>query len=55
MVVCGWKDDLKALILDILRKNRDIRIQDIVLVNTMEEAQIQPLLMDVDLKGIGSV
>ncbi len=55
VVICGWKDGLKDLILDIIRKNKDIRIQDIVLVNTVEEAQIQPFLMDVDLKGIGYV
>lgn len=52
VLICGWKNDLKSLILDIVRKNKNVRINDIVLVNMHEEAEIQNLLMDRELKGI---
>ena len=51
VIICGWKDDLKDLILDIVRKNRRIRFQDIVLVNNMDEARVRLLLDDEELKG----
>ena len=52
VIICGWKDDLKDLILDIVRKNRRIRFQDIVLVNNMDEARVRLLLDDEELKGL---
>ena len=52
VIICGWKDDLKALIQDIVRKNGSIRYQDIVLVNQVDETKIQLLLDDEELKGL---
>lgn len=52
VIICGWKDDLRALILDIVRKNRSIRFGDIVLINDVDESRMQLLLDDGELKGI---
>ncbi len=52
VIMCGWKDDLKALILDIVRKNRAIDFHDIVLINNVEESKMELLLEDEELKGI---
>lgn len=52
VIICGWKSDLKFLIQDIIRKNKEIRLADIVLVNNVDETKIQTILMDADLKGI---
>lgn len=52
VIICGWKNDLKFLVLDIVRKNKEIRFSDIVLINNMDDKKVQPVLMDEKLKGI---
>ena len=52
IIICGWKNNLKALLLDIKRKNKDIRMSDLVLINNMDEESIRFFLADDDLKGV---
>ncbi len=52
VVIIGWKNDIKTLIGDILRKSNSLTIGEIVLVNNVPDLKIQTLLMDKDLKGI---
>ncbi len=52
IVIFGWKNDIKTLIGDILRKSGSLTTGDIVLVNNVPELKMQSLLMDGDLKGI---
>lgn len=52
VLICGWKSDLKSLILDIVRKNKNVKTKDIVLVNMREEMEMQKLLMDTELRGL---
>ena len=52
IVIFGWKNDVKPLILDILRKSGSLTAEDIVIVNSVPELKMEPLLMDKELKGI---
>jgi len=52
IIICGWKNDIKALISDILRKNKKLTIDQIVLVTNEEIDKIQALRDDPDLKGL---
>ena len=52
IVICGWKNDLKMLILGILRKNKGLKVSDIILINNAEEGRIQNLRDDEELKGM---
>ena len=52
IIICGWKNDIKSLILDILRKNKKLPIDQIVLVTNEDVDKIQALRDDPDLKGL---
>lgn len=52
IIICGWKNDIKALISDILRKNKSLTIDQIVLVTNVDTEKIQTLRDDPDLKGL---
>ena len=52
VIIFGWKNDIRALIGDILRKSPGLTAEDIVIVNNVPELKIQSLLMDKELKGI---
>ncbi len=52
IIICGWKNDIKALIADILRKNKKLPIEQIVLVTNVDIDKIQALRDDSALKGL---
>ena len=52
VVIFGWKNDIKTLIGDIIRKSKGLTAEDIVIVNNVSDLKMQSLLMDKDLKGI---
>ena len=52
VIIFGWKNDIRALIGDILRKSPGLTAEDIVIVNNVNDLKIQSLLMDKELKGI---
>ena len=41
VIICGWKNNQKGLILDIKRKNKELKLSDIVLINNRDEEQIR--------------
>ena len=52
ILICGWKNDIKTLVLDILRKNKSLSIDKIILLTNSEVEKIQALRDDPDLKGL---
>ena len=52
VVIFGWKNDIKALLCDILRKSPDLTAGEIVIVNNVSDLKIQSLLMDSELKDV---
>lgn len=52
IIICGWKNDIKSLISDILRKNKNLSIDQIALVTNVDIEKIQSLRDDQDLKGL---
>ena len=52
IVIFGWKNDIRTLISDILRKSGKLTAEDIVIVNNVSELKMDSLLMDKELKGL---
>lgn len=52
IIICGWKNDLKSLILGILRKNRGLKASDLILVNNVDDVRLQALREDEELSGL---
>ena len=52
IIICGWKNDIKILINDILKKNKKLLPSDIILINSVDEAKVQSLKDDESLKTI---
>ncbi len=52
IVIFGWKNDIRTLISDILRKSGKLTAEDIVIVNNVSELKMDSLLMDEELKGL---
>ena len=52
IIICGWKNDIKILISDILKKNKKLVTSDIILINSVDENKIRTILDDDKLKGI---
>ena len=52
IVICGWKNDVKGLIQGILRKNRNLSVGDIILINNMDEVRMQAIRDDEEFKGL---
>ena len=52
IVIFGWKNDIRMLIEEILKKSDGLTAGDIVIVNNVNEMKIESLLMDKELKDI---
>ena len=52
IVICGWKNDVKILIQGILRKNKDMKPSDIILINNVDDVKVQTVRDDGDLPGL---
>ena len=52
IIICGWKNDVKILIQGIMRKNKDLKLSDIILINNIDDVKIQNLRDDHELKGL---
>ena len=55
IIICGWKNDVKSLILGILRKNKNLSASDIILITGSDDVKIQSLKDDADLKGLNTL
>lgn len=52
IIICGWKNDVKSLIMGILNKNRNLDASDIILITGADDVKTQSLKDDSDLKGL---
>jgi len=52
IIICGWKSDMKILITDILRKNKNLQTSDIILINNVDDIKMQMVREDEDMKGL---
>ncbi len=52
IIVCGWKNDIKSLIVGILHKNKNLSVADIILITGAEDVRLQTLRDDAELKGL---
>ena len=52
IIICGWKNDVKILIQGIMRKNKDLKLSDIILINNIDDVKLQNLRDDHELKGL---
>ena len=52
IIICGYKNDIRSLILGILHKNRNLAAADLVLITGAEEVKLQNLRDDEALKGL---
>ena len=52
IIVCGWKNDLKSLLFGILRKNRDLKASDLILISNVDDMKLQPLRDEEELRGL---
>ncbi|MBR5666750.1 MAG: NAD-binding protein [Lachnospiraceae bacterium] len=52
IIICGYKNDVKGLILGILRKNRNLSASDIILINNADDGKMQVIRDDDELKGL---
>ena len=52
IIICGYKNDVKGLILGILRKNRNLSASDIILINNTDDGKMQVIRDDDELKGL---
>ncbi len=52
IIICGWKNDIKILIQGILRKNKELKVSDIILVSSVDDSKTEPLRDDKELAGL---
>ncbi|MBP5281596.1 MAG: NAD-binding protein [Lachnospiraceae bacterium] len=52
VIICGWKNDVKMLIQGILRKNKDMKPSDLILINNADDVKLQGLRDDEELRGL---
>ncbi len=55
LVICGWKNEMPGFLTGILKVNRKLTSEDIVLVSTVEPAAIENLRSVPELQNIGFV
>ena len=51
-IVCGWKDHMRDILVDILNGSRDLTDERMVLVSNIESDRVEELKEDVNLKGL---
>jgi voltage-gated potassium channel len=55
LVICGWKNEMPGFLTGILKVNRNLTSEDIVLVSTMEPSAVENLRSVPELQNIGFV
>jgi voltage-gated potassium channel len=55
LVICGWKNEMPGFLTGILKVNRNLTSEDIVLVSTVEPAAVENLRSLPELQNIGFV
>ncbi len=52
LIMCGWRDDMKDILSDILHTSTGLRPDQVVLVSNVEPERVQELQEDEDLRGL---
>ncbi len=52
LIICGWKADMKDILLDILRVGENLSAEQIVIVSNVDSERMEELKEDDDLKGL---
>jgi len=52
LIICGWKQDMKDILTDILRVSEDLRSEDIVIISNVNAEKVEELKEDDRLKGV---
>jgi len=52
LIICGWKQDMKDILTDILRVSEDLRSEDIVIISNVDAEKVEELKEDDRLKGV---
>ncbi len=55
LVICGWKNEMPAFLTDILKVNRRLTSEDVVLVSMVKPAEVENLRSIPELQHIGFV
>jgi voltage-gated potassium channel len=51
-VICGWKDHIHEILLEILKLNRDIGSEDIVVISNVDDGKVEDLKREDRLAGL---
>ena len=54
-IICGWKDHMKDILLDILAVSEDIMSEQIIIISNVNPDKISELKEEKDLKGVNYV
>ena len=52
LVICGWKNDMKEILLDILRVSADLTADQLLVISNVESERIEELKEDDNLTGL---
>jgi voltage-gated potassium channel len=52
LIICGWKNDMKEILLDILRLTTDLTSDQLLVISNVDSERIEELKEDDDLSGL---
>ena len=52
LIICGWKEDMKNILLDILRVTPDLTSDSLVLISNVDSERVEELKEDDGLRGL---
>ena len=52
LIICGWRADMKEILVDIIRTSADLNPDHVVLVSKVEPERVQALQEDPELQGL---
>ncbi|MBP7495968.1 MAG: potassium channel protein [Spirochaetales bacterium] len=52
LIICGWKEDMEEILLDILRVSPDLKAENMVVVSNVEPEKVEALKEHPELKGL---
>jgi voltage-gated potassium channel len=52
LIICGWREDMKEILTDILRASADLTAEDVVIVSNVEPEKVEALQNEEELRGL---
>lgn len=52
LIICGWKDDMKEILLSILRASTEYEAEQVVIISNVEPERVEELKEDEQLRGL---